>query len=385
MPRAPGRRGNGVSEERPAPARVGRLRALALLALSRIDLQGLLLATAISVGGGALFFYFALPLPWMLGAAFSTTVAALSGVRVVMPLRLRNLMFVILGVLVGSSFTSEVLQDADRWLVSLAGILLYVVVIAGVASAMLRRWAGYDPITAYFAGTPGGLATMTLIGTAMGGDERTIALTHALRIVIIVFVIAFGFRLLAGYVPQQGGARYVPFAAVPPADLLLLAACGALGALIGRWFGLPASNLLGPLILSAAVHLSGFTASRPPGALVAAAQVIVGGAIGCRFAGTPLVRILRTLGVALGAAMLMLVGTLAFSAALAPVTGLPFSALVLAFTPGGLAEMAVIALALGIDTAFVATHNVARMLSILVLAPIVFRVFDRRSRPPPRT
>ena len=105
MPRAARPRGDGVSEERPTPLpRVGRLRALALSALRRIDLQGLLLATAISIGGGALFFYFALPLPWMLGAA-----------------------------------------------------------------------------TAYFAGAPGGLATMTLIGTAMGGDERTIALTHARR------------------------------------------------------------------------------------------------------------------------------------------------------------------------------------------------------------
>ncbi len=47
--------------------------------------------------------------------------------------------------------------------------------------------------------------------------------------------------------------------------------------------------------------------------------------------------------------------------------------------------MAVIALALGIDTAFVATHNVVRVLSILVLAPIVFRVFGKPSRPPPQT
>jgi uncharacterized protein len=91
------------------------------------------------------------------------------------------------------------------------------------------------------------------------------------------------------------------------------------------------------------------------------------------------------LGVALGASILMLVGTLGFSAALAPVAVLSFSALVLAFTPGGLAEMAVIALALGIDTAFVATYNVARVLAILVLAPIVFRVSGKRSRPPPRT
>jgi hypothetical protein len=112
MPRAARPRGNRASEGCPAPPpRERPLSAWAFSALSRIDLQGLFLATAISVGGGPLFFFIALP--WMLGAAFSTTVAALSGVRVVMPLRLRNLMFVILGVLVGSSFTSEVLQNGS--------------------------------------------------------------------------------------------------------------------------------------------------------------------------------------------------------------------------------------------------------------------------------
>jgi membrane AbrB-like protein len=205
--------------------------AARLVALRRIDWPGLALAVALSVLGGAVFYYLSLPLPWMLGAALLTTVAALSGARVVMPLRLRSLMVLVLGVLLGSSFTPEVVQSAGRWLVSLGGIVLYVALVAGLVFLFLRRFAGYDPVTSYFAGTPGGLAEMTIIGAAMGGDDRTIALTHALRIVIIVFVVAFGFRLLAGYVPQQRTAQYVPLAAVPPADLLLLTACGALGAL----------------------------------------------------------------------------------------------------------------------------------------------------------
>lgn len=348
----------------------------------RLDWRGLLLALAISVAGGLTFNYFDLPLPWMLGAAFFTTVATLSGVPATIPQRLRNAMLIVLGVLLGSSFTAEVLQDADRWLLSLAGILLYVVVVGGAVFLLLRRLAGYDAPTAYFAGTPGGLAEMTLIGGAMGGDERTIALTHALRIVIIVFVVAFGFQLLAGYVPQQRDAQYVLFADVPPFDLLLLAGCGVLGALGARWLRLPAGTLLGPLILSAAVHLTGLSEVPPPTVLVAAAQVIVGGAIGCRFFGVHLMRLLRTAVVALGCSVLMLAGTLGFSLVLGPLAGLSFAALVLAFAPGGLAEMAVIALALGIDVAFVTTHNIVRVLAILMIAPLVFRLIARRTPPP---
>ncbi|MGH6943765.1 MAG: AbrB family transcriptional regulator, partial [Geminicoccaceae bacterium] len=333
----------------------------------RPALRDLLLAVGISLLGGAVFYYLALPLPWMLGAALFATVAAISGAPVAIPSGLRNLMLIVLGVLLGSSFTHDVLENAMRWLVSLCGIPVYIIVVTGIVCAALRRFAGYDPVTAYFAGTPGGLVQMTLIGGAMGGDDRTIALTHALRIVIIVFVVAFGFRLLAGYAPQKGGASYVPFSAVAPLDLLLLTACGVLGAVLGRWLRLPASELLGPMLLSGAIHLAGLTATRPPSVLVAAAQVIVGGAIGCRFAGISLTQILRTMAAALGASAMMLTATLAFSAVLSALAGLPFPALVLAFTPGGLAEMAVIALALGIDTAFVTTHNIGRVLGVLLL------------------
>jgi uncharacterized protein len=354
-------------------------------ALGRLDLRGLLIATAISVLGGVIFNWLALPLPWMLGPALATMIAALSGVPVAIPHRLRNLMFVVLGVLLGSSFTADVLESAGRWLISLFGVLVYVAVVGGLVFVLLRRLAGYDAITAYFSGMPGGLTEMTLMGGAMGGDVRTIALTHALRIVVIVFSVAFGFQLLAGYVPAQRAAQYVTFGEVPPADFLLLAACGAVGALLARWLRMPAGALLGPMILSAAVHLAGLTDTAPPTVLVAAAQVIVGGAIGCRFLGTSIRQILRASVAALGGSIVMLAGTVGFAAALAPLAGLPFAALVLAFAPGGLAEMAVIALALGIDVAFVSTHNVARVLIILVLAPLAFRLFRGPPPPPART
>jgi uncharacterized membrane protein AbrB (regulator of aidB expression) len=45
----------------------------------------------------------------------------------------------------------------------------------------------------------------------------------------------------------------------------------------------------------------------------------------------------------------------------------------LAFAPGGLAEMSLIAFALAIDAAFVAAHHVLRIAMIVVAAPLIFR------------
>jgi len=47
---------------------------------------------------------------------------------------------------------------------------------------------------------------------------------------------------------------------------------------------------------------------------------------------------------------------------------------VLAYAPGGLAEMSLIALALHADVAFVSSHHVVRILLIVTLAPLTFRL-----------
>ena len=62
-------------------------------------------------------------------------------------------------------------------------------------------------------------------------------------------------------------------------------------------------------------------------------------------------------------------------------TGLPFPALWLAFAPGGLAEMTLISLAMGIDTAFVSTHHLLRVVFMVTAAPLVFALIRKRLIP----
>ena len=68
-------------------------------------------------------------------------------------------------------------------------------------------------------------------------------------------------------------------------------------------------------------------------------------------------------------------------------TDLGLEPLILAYSPGGLAEMSMIALALGIETAFVATHHVFRIGLIVITAPLLFRLLERfgRRREAPRS
>ena len=324
--------------------------------------------------GGAVFFYFNLPLAWMLGSMTFTTAAALFGAPVTLHMPLRMAMVAVLGTLLGSAFTPQILDRLQHWSAGVVTIIAFVTVMTAVSVFILVRLGKMDRITAYFAGTPGGLGEMTVVGELQGGDPRTIALVHATRIFVVVFLLPLYLatvgdldipntaRVLSGR-PSAGGG-----------DLLILGACAVIGYFLGRHLRLPGGQILGPLIISATAYLSGIVDGRPPADVIAVAQVVLGSAIGARFVGLNLREMARPLFLALCSALLMLVMAAAFATVIAPWLDLPMHALLLALSPGGLAEMSLIALALNVDTAFVATMHLVRILLIVTLAPIVFRI-----------
>ena len=348
-------------------------------ALSRKQLVPVLLALGLGTIGGAVFDTLRLPLAWMVGAMCATAFAAMSGVDLKIPGRLRGVMITILGLMLGSAFTPDTLERAGRWLPSLCSLLLFVAVVVALLGYFLRRKAGFGPATAFFSATPGGITPMIIMGSAMGGDERTISLIHTVRVMLAVLVIPIWFRLFHGYEPQSTIAMG-RIADISPWDAALL----ALSAVVGYWLAsrarIPTASLIGPMILSALAHLTGMTAAHPPGIAVALAQVVIGAAIGCRFAGVSVARVLGVLLTGVATTVMMLTLAVGFAAALDFAFGLPFQALLLAFAPGGLAEMSLVSLSMGIDTAFVSTHHLVRILLIVIFAPVVFRWVAGRDR-----
>jgi hypothetical protein len=342
-------------------------------------------AVALGVAGGAVFYALRLPLPWLLGALSFTTVAALAGMRLGFPQPVRAGMVSILGIMLGSAFSPDTFARASQWLMSISGLGLSIVVTVLLVYTYLRRVGGFGPITAYFTAMPGGINEMTMFGSALGGDERTIALNHALRLVLVVFAIPFWFRFHEGYVPPSIGGEVdsalttlsAAFTGLGILDAAMLAACGFGGTVAARLARLPAPTLTGPMILSAAAHLTGLTTSRIPVVLVYAAQVAIGTALGCRFVGVRLRTVSRTIRIGSGATLMMLANTVGCSLAVSAATGMTIPALLLAYAPGGIAEMSLIALALGIDVAFVSTHQLMRILIVILVAPLFFRLMSK--------
>lgn len=331
---------------------------------------------ALGVAGGALFYAVHLPLPWMLGAMAATTIAAMCGVRVALMPTLRMVFISILGIMLGSAFTPQIVQSLSVWLGSFGWLAIYVVAATAIVFAYYRRVARYDPVTAYFSAAPGGLSEMILAGGALGGDEGRISLAHGARILIAIFALSFGYRWFGGYVPPASGSP-VPSAVIGIEDWLVLGGCGVVGFLGARALRIPAYALVGPMLLSAVAHASGLTDSRPPLWLVAVAQVVVGAMVGSRFDGVSPRTVAHALLLASGATIVLLVFAALFGKAVETTLGIPFSAALLAFSPGGLAEMSLIALSLNVDAAYVSSHHIVRIFMIVLAAPFVFRLLRR--------
>jgi hypothetical protein len=342
------------------------------------DFPRYVLALGLGAVGGCLFWWLKMPLPWMLGALFANMAAAVAGAPIRAPVRLRSAVVAVIGVLLGSRFTPEVLSQAGVWTISLLLLLVYLLAV-GLVVVPFYRFAGkFDWNTAFFSGMPGGLSEMIEIGEARGVKVEQVILAHSLRIVVTIALIAFWFRIVQGATVSGAAAagRGLPGAA----DVVLM----LFAALAGSWIGIrlkfPAPTFLGPLAISAALHLLAVTESSPPALLVTVAQVALGTILGARFVGIRPRTLYHAAVLGLGATALTLGLAFVFGVVMQRLAGIDTEQALLALAPGGLTEMGLIALAIHADVAFVALHHVVRILVIIVAAPLVHGLLARREK-----
>ena len=333
-------------------------------------------ALGIGLLSGALAFLIGLPLPWMLGPMIGTTAAAMLNLAVSGPGRVRPFVIPVIGVMLGSTLTPESFANAGQWVVTLALLPPFLIATAAASYVMYRRIGGFDPVSAYYSAMPGGLNDMLILGAEQGGDERRIALAHAARILVVVAGVVLFYGLVLGVAAPQG-QRWFPISALTLSDWLILGACALVGGVVGPRLHLPAAAVFGPMILSGVVHLTGIVTVPPPTAMVIVAQVVIGTVIGCRFAGANPRDVLRDLGLGALSSLIMIAVAVFFALVVHRFGGTALTQAFLAYSPGGLAEMSLLALAMEQDAAYVSLTHVARLFLVIGLASWMLRMIRR--------
>lgn len=348
-------------------------------AMSRLQLPAaravgrVLLALGVAAAGGAAFTALAMPAAWLVGAMVATSAAAVAGCDVDLPRRLRDLAFLLLGISIGSSATPESVRQLAAWPAS-AGLLALSVVATMVAgAAWLERVHGWDRTTARFAAMPGAFSAVVVIASASAADMPRVVLAQSLRIFTLVLLMPPLISLVTGGAhppPVAAGVAGVAGAAANslPEAALVLAVAAAVAALLHR-LDVPAALLLGAMVASTALHAGGVVHGRFPQPLVIAGFVATGAVIGARFRGTSPATLARTAPGALAGILLALAISAGFAGLGAWWLGMPLGKVWLAYAPGGVEAMAAMALALGLDPAFVGAHHVLRIIGLNIVSP----------------
>lgn len=345
--------------------------------------DALALTLVIGTLGGLAAAALGLPLGYLLGSILAVGITAAAGLRplgrtVVFPMRLRMAFVPVIGVAIGGAFTPEVAREALGWGGSLLALVVFVPVAHGVGYLIFRR-GGLPRVDAYFSALPGGLIESVQLGEEAGADVRLLTALQFLRLILTIISVPLIFSALTGAAVGSASGVQMTGADVPLTlrDVAVLIACGAVGAWLARLCRLPAWIITGPLILSALAHVTGWVEGVPPAWLIAVTQIVLGTGLGARFAGVSgaMLRRAGLLAVLNGAAVMAL--AFGFALTLHEVVGEPISAVFLAFAPGGLAEMSLIALSLNMSAIYVTTHHVARIALAVVAAQIGARLIRR--------
>ena len=137
--------------------------------------------------------------------------------------------------------------------------------------------------------------------------------------------------------------------------------------------------LAGTLIASGILQITDVASYKLPEQTIDFCLLILGASVGCRFADKTMNEVLKnTAHSFIATTILIILGIIAAIVASYFVEN-NFLSLLLSYCPGGIYEVAVIAIAFDLEPNFVAFHHIVRLLMILIMVPIILKIINSHS------
>ncbi len=336
----------------------------------------------VSLAGGLLFSLSHLPLPWLLGSMTAVMIWSLAVKRnTFWPVEIRNCGLIILGYMLGISFTSETLGQIARQLPAMAFATLSTILFSLAVGHVIRRRTGISLATGIIGSVPGGLTQMVVLSEEIADtDLSVVTFMQTIRLLATVFIVPFiVIHGLAGDSPQAAAAACAGISR-SVINTTWNAPIYAAGVLVAAWAavkaGLPTPFLLGPLIGAAALALAGFPAPGTPSALVVVSQLCIGAYLGLSIKPASLDNWKKLLPFTLAGSVMVVLFTLGIGFLLTRIHPFDLTSAFLGTSPGGMGEMGLTAVLVGANVSLVAAYQMFRLLFILFVMPLVLkRVF----------
>ena len=319
--------------------------------------------------------YLNIPLAWFLGPMIITSIAALSGLKIIMPKIVLSFILIILGLHIGNYIDQNLFNQMLDWIWTSLIMLIYIIVCILVVAKYLQKFASYDEKASIFSAAPGALGPLMILAENEKTDLSQVATSHLIRLIIIITVIPFI------VVSNTGNESLVNdnfnYLAQNHLNLILLIVASLFFIFIFDKIKIPAALLSGTLFASGLLQITDIASYKLPDTSINFCLLILGASVGCRFAEKTVKEIANnSLHSIVATTILVVLGLVAAYVATFFVDT-NFLTLILSFSPGGIYEVAVIAIAFDLDPDFVAFHHIIRLLFILFTVPIFLRVLEK--------
>jgi membrane AbrB-like protein len=335
-------------------------------------LKTFVLPCLVGLAGGFLFERLGLPAAWLSGALVAASVAAFAGLKIRVPAPVGSATFLLMGIVMGSAVTPDTLRLMLSWPISMAGLVVLVPGIVGGIMLYLTRIEGYDRATAFYASVPGAMNYVMALTLVSKADARAVVVVQSFRLVLLVAALPSLLSLagLGAAVPRPPAA----IAAVNWYDFPLLFLMAVSCGLGMERLRVPGGATVGAMLASAVLHATGLVTATVPQPIMVTGLVVMGVLIAGRFAGTSMAELRQLIRPSVGAFLAGTAVTVIVATVVALIAGLPLGKVILAYAPGGIEAMAILAFVLDMDPAFVGAHHIVRFVGIAMLLPLVARI-----------
>ena len=329
----------------------------------------------VSIPSAIIADYFNIPLAWMIGPMIATSIAALSGLKIVMPKLALSSILIILGLHIGNYIDQSLFNQMLDWIWTTLIMLIYIIVSIFIVSKYLQKFSGYQEKASIFSAAPGALGPLIILAEYEKSDLSQVATSHLIRLIIIITV----FPLIIVTSSDQESLNISKFDYMNQnhLDLLWLFVSSLFLIFVFSKLRVPAALLSGTLVASGILQVTEIASYKLPDPTINFCLLILGASVGCRFANKTLSEVANnSLHSLVATAILVILGLFAAFIANFFVEN-NLLTLILAFCPGGIYEVAVIAIAFDLEPDFVAFHHIIRLLFILFTVPIFLRIIEK--------
>jgi membrane AbrB-like protein len=226
--------------------------------------------------------YLNIPLAWFLGPMIITSIAALSGLKIIMPKIVLSFILIILGLHIGNYIDQNLFNQMLDWIWTSLIMLIYIIVCILVVAKYLQKFASYDEKASIFSAAPGALGPLMILAENEKTDLSQVATSHLIRLIIIITVIPFI------VVSNTGNESLVNdnfnYLVQNHLNLILLIVASLFFIFIFDKIKIPAALLSGTLFASGLLQITDIASYKLPAETVNFCLLILGSSVGCRFA-----------------------------------------------------------------------------------------------------